>query len=123
MPTKEISRDQWIDFFDSFSQRHKGWLVKIEVLNLELGDQLKASDLALESITAEIDENGEEKILVNVGEEPDSRISHTIAAPGKVWLKQTEEGADEAIDIESETGAMIVSFRSAVLPELVDSLA
>jgi hypothetical protein len=123
MPTKEISRDQWIDFFDSFSQRHKGWLVKIEVLDLELGDQLEASDLALEGITAEIDESGEEKILVIAGEEPDSRISHTIAAPYKVWIKQTEEGADEALDIETETGAMIVSFRSAVLPEMVGSLA
>jgi hypothetical protein len=122
MPTKEISRDRWVDFFDSFSQQHKGWLITIEVLDLELGDQVEASSLALEGITAEINESGEDKIIVIAGKEPDSHISHTIAAPRKVWLKQTEEGADEALDIESDTGAVIVSFRSAVLPELVDSL-
>jgi hypothetical protein len=123
MPTKEISRDQWIDFFDSFSQQHKGWLITIEVLDLELGDQVEASDLALEGITAEINESGKDTIIVMAGKEPDSHISHTIVAPGKVWLKQTEEGADEALEIESEAGAVIVSFRSAVPPELVDSLA
>jgi hypothetical protein len=123
MPTKEISRDQWIDFFDSFSQQHRGWLVKIEVLDLELGDQVEASDLALEGITAEIEESGEDRIIVIAGKEPGSHISHTIVAPGKVWLKQTEEGADEALEIEAETGAVIISFRSAVLPELVDTVA
>jgi hypothetical protein len=39
-----------------------------------------------------------------------------------VWIKQNEQGADEALEIESPAGAVLVRFKSAVLPELVDGI-
>jgi hypothetical protein len=119
MPTKEIPRDGWVAFFDSFSQQHRGWLISLEVLDHEFGDQVEASGLPLEGISAEIDSSAD-RIEIIAGKEPDSHITHTIIAPASVWLKQTEEGADEALEIESDGSAVIIHFRSAVRPEMVD---
>jgi hypothetical protein len=123
MPTEEIPRKEWATFFDGFSQRHQGWLVTVEVLGPDIGDQVEARELPLEGITAELSDSGEDEVEIFVGTNPDSHVSHKITAPEHVYLKQTEQGADEALEITSKEMAAIIRFRSAVPPELVDGLA
>ena len=50
--TREIKREEWSDFFDAFSRRHEGWLVTIELLDKDLGDQIEVRDKALKGIVA-----------------------------------------------------------------------
>ena|ERR1044071_1979905 len=112
MSTREIQRDEWREFFDSFSKQHQGHLVTIEVLGMDVGDQVEARRLPLEGITVEFGNGEEAQFEVIAGERPDSHISHTIASPMRVWVKQTEEGADEVLEIESESGTVFLLFRS-----------
>ncbi|HLF82777.1 MAG TPA: DUF5335 family protein [Blastocatellia bacterium] len=121
MPTQEILRDEWALYFEEFSRRHQGWLVTVEILGLDIGDQVQVRNLPLEGITVETNDDGDEMTII-AGSRPDARISHTICAPLRVWVKQNEQGADEALEIESPAGAVLVRFRSAVLPELVDGI-
>ena len=121
MPTQEISRNEWAGYFEEFSRRHQGWLVTVEILGLDIGDQVQVRNLPLEGITVETNDDGDEMTII-AGSRPDARISHTIRAPLRVWVKQNEQGADEALEIESPAGAVLVRFRSAVLPELVDGI-
>jgi hypothetical protein len=122
MATREIPRGEWAAFFDGFSQRHKGWLVTIEMLNPEIGDQIQARDLPLEGITLDRNGRGDDSIEVIAGAKAESHISHSIGGPLRVWLKQTREGADEVLEIESRSGAVLLRFRVAVLPEMVDGV-
>jgi hypothetical protein len=122
MPTQEILRSEWGTFFDSFSNRHRGWLVTLEIMNPEIGDQTVARDMPLEGITAELNEQGADEIEIVVGSQPDSHVSDTVVAPSNVWLKSTEEGADEALEIQGETKTALIRFRSAVRPEFVDGI-
>lgn len=122
MPTQEIPSHEWIRFFDEFSRRHKGWLVTIEMMQTDLGDQTQARNLPLEGITVEPNEVGEYQITIMAGARPEARISHTVDTPRRVWLKQSEHGADEALEIESFNGIVLVRFRSAVLTESVDGI-
>lgn len=123
MATREIPREEWIEFFDGFSRQHEGWLVTVEVLSSELGAQVEARELRLEGITADLKGDGEDTISIMVGETPDDHVTHTITAPSHVRLEQTQEGANEALQIESASGAMtLLRFRSAVLPEMVDGV-
>lgn len=121
MPTKEILRDEWARYFEEFSRRHQGWLVTVEVLGLDIGDQVQVRNLPLEGITVETNDDGYEMTII-AGSRPDARISRTVRAPVRVWVKQNEQGADEALEIESPAGAVLVRFRSAILPELVDGI-
>src|SRR5438128_4260666 len=95
MPTQEIPHYEWERFFDEFSRVHRGWLVTIEMLGLEIGDQVQVRNLPLDGIAIEPNEIGEDQITIIAGAQGDARISHTIDAPDRVWLKQNDEGADE----------------------------
>jgi hypothetical protein len=123
MATREIPREEWIEFFDGFSRQHEGWLVTVEVLGSELGAQVEARELRLEGITADLKGDDEDTISIMVGETPDDHVTHTITAPSHVRLEQTQEGANEALQIESgDRVTTLLRFRSAVLPEMVDGV-
>jgi len=122
MPTREIQSKEWVRFFDSFSNRHRGWLVTLEIMDPEIGDQTKARDLPLEGITTELNERGPDNIEIVVGSQPDRQVSETIVNPKEVWIKSSDEGADEVLEIKGEKETVLIRFRSAILPELVDGL-
>src|SRR6185503_13042301 len=108
MTTIEINRDKWREFFDDFSRQHQGQLVTIEMLGPDLGDQVEASLLPLEGIVVESGDGSELQIEIIAGEKPDSHISHTISSPSSIWHKQTDEGDDEALEIESADGTVLL---------------
>ena len=123
MATREIPRDEWVAFFDGFSRQYKGWLVTIEVLGSELGAQVEARELRLEGISADLKGGDEDTISIMVGETPDDHVTHTITQPTSIRLEQTQEGANEALQIESgDRVTTLLRFRSAMLPEMVDGV-
>lgn len=119
--TTEVPRAEWMSFCDSFTRKHEGWLVTIEVFGEEEGSGVEAAEMALEGVTADLHEGGD-MITVMVGE-PDSRLSHAIANPTYVAVKQSEEGADESLCVRTrEGGTTLVSFRSPVRTDELDGL-
>jgi len=120
---REISRDEWAGFLDSFSRQHEGWLVRLEVLGAEIGAQVEAQELPLEGITAELKGGGEGAVTIILGGGSRERVTHNISRPTHVRIEQTESGADMTLQIESGGGVTtLVRFRSAVLPETVDGV-
>jgi len=123
MKTKQIARNEWPKFFDSFSRQHQGWLVTLEILATDIGAQVEERELAFEGIVDEWDEALGNQIIIMTGAKPDDHITHTISRPTNVSLEQTDEGADVALAITSEAGAMaLLRFRAPTLPEMVDGV-
>lgn len=121
--TREIARNDWPDFFDGFSRRHEGWLVTIELLDKELGAQIEVKNQKLKGIVAERRKDPK-TIDIFVGNSPDESSTHIIDKPTKVWIEETDEGAEAAVEIESEDHATtLLTFKSAALPETVDGVA
>ena len=124
MQTKEIAKNEWTQFFDSFSRKHQGWLVSVEIFGPEIGAQVEQRQMTLEGITDEWDEIEGNTIIIMTGAKTEGHISHSITHPTAVSVEQTDEGADAALAIKSEDGATtLLRFRSAVLPEMVDAVA
>ena len=123
MQTKQIERNEWPSFFDGFSRKHEGWLVTLEVFQPEIGAQVAEHDLALEGVTAELDNGDKARIEIMMGAKPERHVTHTIADPIEVSLEHTDEGADHALAIKSgDEATTLLRFRSAVLPEMVDAM-
>ena len=123
MQTRQIPKNEWPAFFDRFSRQHKGWLVKLEILNPDLGAQVEETGLALAGLTDEWDETKGNTVMIMAGNEPDDHVTHSISNPTAVSLEQTDEGADVALSIKSADGTTaLLSFRAAVLPETVDAV-
>lgn len=124
MQTKEIPKNEWTGFFDSFSRKHEGWLVNLEIFGPEIGAQVEERQLALEGITEEWNEVEGNTIMIMTGVKLDDHVTHSITHPTAVSLEQTDEGADAALAIKSDDGTTtLLRFRSAVLPEMVDAVA
>lgn len=121
MLTREVPREEWVAFFDSFSRQHEGWRVNLEVFGADIGAQVEGRDLVFEGITAELGRVGEDAIEIMVGERAEAHITHRIASPRKTNIEQTDEGADAALAIKAADGVTtLLRFRSAVLPDTVD---
>lgn len=123
MPTREISRDDWPAFFDSFSRQHEGWLSTIEVLGTDLGAQIEAHEQPLAGVTADLRGGDQDIVSILIGATPDKHVAHMIHAPTHVRLKETDSGAHEALHVESRGGATtLLRFRSAMLPTELDGV-
>jgi hypothetical protein len=123
MPTQEIPRDEWNNFFDVFSRQHEGWLATLETFGPDIGAQEEAHELPFESISITSGNNGTDAIAIDLGKTPEDHFTHRITEPEHVWLEQTSGGANAALEIESENETKtLLRFRSALLPEMVDGV-
>ena len=59
MKTRQIPRNEWAAFFDSFSRQHEGWRATLEIFGPDIGDQIEERELTLEGVTAELAEAGD----------------------------------------------------------------
>jgi hypothetical protein len=110
MISREISRSAWTVLFDSFSRRHDGWLVNIE---LDGENQAReVSSLALEGITVD-EKGGEHVISISVGQAPEQRLTHVVFCPSHVHLEHTRDGLEKAIVIEAPAGKTRISLCAA----------
>jgi hypothetical protein len=122
MQTRQIPKSEWPAFLDRFSRRHEGWLVKLEILNPDLGAQVQWSGLTLKGLTDEWDEAEGNSITIMAGDQPDAHVTHSICNPTEVSLELTDGGADVALSIKSgEDTRALLSFGADVFPEPVEA--
>jgi Family of unknown function (DUF5335) len=123
MVTLEIPRQDWTRRLDEFTAVHEGWLVSLDILGPNLGSQPELANLPLLGVSAD-PVSADRKIVVSVARGGSAHFSHVIDAVTRVYLEQTEDGADAALQIESADGTTaILRFRAAALPETVDGVA
>jgi uncharacterized protein DUF5335 len=122
VPTQAIPREQWKNFFDSFSRQHEGWLATLEIFDTDLGAQEEARELPLTGISLSSAKN-EDGIALSLGKDPGDHITHIINEPEQVWVETTSEGVNVALEIESKDQTKtLLRFHSPVPPELVDGM-
>src|SRR5262245_10210467 len=97
MATREIPRHEWVAFLDTFSRTHLGWLVTVEVMGEEIGNQTEVRSLPFAGISADVKDN-ESRIEITLGMDPNAGITRGISAPQAVYVKQDDAGAASAED-------------------------
>jgi hypothetical protein len=121
MKNREIPRGEWQEFFEGFSRRHQNWLATLEVLGKRLGAQIEARELPLRGAFFEVRDDA---ITLVMGRDADKQLEHAVRAPRRLWLELAENGAEAALEIESEGGIKtILEFRAVAAPEAVDGRA
>lgn len=121
--TIEVPRDQWIGFLDEFSRAHRGWRARLEVFGTDFGAQEETDHLPLMGVSADFKDKGRERITITLGSATDNHVSHSVEHPTRVQFEQTDDGADQALQIESGDGlATLLRFLSPARPEAVDGI-
>jgi len=116
MATRDIPREQWIRYFDDFSNKHEGWIVTLEVIGSDIGDQEETKGLPMVGISADVKDR-ENRIEIIVGGRQDANVTRIINNPKRVWVKESKIPGDEAIEVESGDGTRSVLTFHHILPE------
>ncbi len=110
MRTVDVPRRDWARTLDKFSALHEGSLVSLDVLAPSFGVQPQIRELPLRGVTAESGPGGG-AIVIAAARADGEQITHLIPSPTYVRIARTNEGADVALEIESEEGlAAILRF-------------
>ncbi len=122
MQTQEISNNRWVEFFDSFSRQHQGWMVNVEITANGQKKQLEARELPLEGIAASLKDK-EDTISIILAKGRNEYMEHNVSGARRVLLEKTDEGADVGLRIEAADGSQTrVQFRSPAMPETLDGV-
>ena len=116
LQTLEITRDEWLPFFDAFSGMHRGWLVTLEVRGESFDAEVRAAGVPFEEIAAEGGRDGD-RISIVLRPNSADEINHVVESPAHVWLRQEEALSDAALEIQSARGTTtLLKFTAADLP-------
>ena len=116
MQTRQIPKSEWPAFLNSFSSRHQGWLVNLEVFGPDIGAQVEGTRLMLEGLTGEWNEPKGNTIAIMAGEKPDDHVTHSISRPTEISIEKTDSGEDAVLSIKGEDGTRtLITFVYAVL--------
>ena len=116
MGTREIAREQWNRYFDDFSKRHEGWIVTLEVIGADIGDQEEANGLPLVGISADLKDR-EDRLEIITGGKTNEDVTRFVDTPKHVWVKESKTPGDEAVEIESEDGTRTLLTFQHITPE------
>ncbi len=115
----EITRDEWLPFFDAFSGMLRGSRVTVEVRGAPSGGDVRTTDVPFEEIAAEGGRGGE-RISIVLRPTQSDEVSHVVEAPLHVWLRQTSGSPEGDLEIQSARGTTtLLRFSGFELPRPV----
>lgn len=108
MATTDIPREEWSDFFDELGLQYEGWRTTVETIEGvgEEEEDIETRECTIESMNAEL-EDGEDMIVISFTND----APLTVTAPIRVSMEDSEEGRDNLLEIESETGLVRLWLR------------
>ena len=117
-----IPLEEWNEILEAFSARHQGWLVRMEVHDLETGEDVGSQFMPL--LCVELDTEDSKNPRINVTVDRDQQlIKHVLFRPSRLILHLSADGADESLNVESLHTSTTIRFRASVLPDIVDGVA
>jgi hypothetical protein len=97
---KQIPAEQWVEFFDTFTNGNRGRLIDLEVVDRELGDETPVKEQPLWSLIYDPANKGND-LTIEIGRDQVA-YGHTIEAPNEVWQEQDDNGKVVALGIKAD---------------------
>jgi Family of unknown function (DUF5335) len=102
----------WKEFFDTFSERHAGWLVQVETHDSQT-DETSASQVAsLHSIELDLVDEKNPRIDLTVLCES-KELKHILFKPSQVTLYISEQNGEDSLRISSLNTDTTIRIRGA----------
>jgi hypothetical protein len=93
----QVPREEWKDFFVTFSNGNRGRMLSLEVLDPESGDSGQFKQGKLLAVDYDPVDKGNDIVVTTGTDEVD--YTHTIEAPVEVWQAQQDSGQVAALEI------------------------
>lgn len=116
MKSREIDPTAWRQFTEAFSHQHEGWLVSLFVERLNGERDYVVRDVPFHGMAIQTD--GQREAVVVMVDGGPQHLTHTIEGPRSIVVTETDEGAESAVSITQETGAVITTEFRTPMPTL-----
>lgn len=103
---QQIPRDQWQDFFTTFSNGNRGRQIGLEFFDQVTGDTGVQNQGQLMAVDCDSVDKGND-IVITTGE-VEIGYSHTVKAPAEVWQAQHDNGEISALEIIDQNNSKTV---------------
>jgi hypothetical protein len=121
MKRREIAREEWKTFLESFNGQHEGWLVLVDRFDEFLDETMETRhhDGALRGLQSE---GG--SIALAVDDRASGHLEkESIQHPQRIVLEQSEDDVDTTLEIDGPQSCLILRFRTPMPSEMVDGIA
>ena len=121
MRRREIAREEWREFFDSFNGQHEGWLMGVDRFDEFLDESVETRhrDGALRGL-----QSNHGAVALAVDDRSSGHLeTECIQNPQRIVLEQSEDEIDTALEIEGAQSCIIVRFWNPMPVEMVDGIA
>src|SRR5262245_8426326 len=122
MSAVAIRPEEWKELLEAFTARHRGWLVRIEIHDVQTEEDVGSQYKPLHSV--ELDTGYPTNLRINATLGSEQNLSkHVLFRPSRLMLQLTADGADESLNIQSLNTSTTIRFRASVLPDVVNGIA
>jgi hypothetical protein len=112
MAAREIPPERWVTFVETFRRNHEGWPIVLEVLRSGTIETI-IRNLALTDIEVDLRDDRKHSISISAGEEAGQCMTHLVQNPIRMELYTAEDGAQQALRIDSEEAeTTLLRFRA-----------
>ena len=121
MRRREIAREEWQEFFDSFSGQHEGWLVGVDRFDEFLNETVETRHLdgALRGVQSD-----DGAVALAVDDRSTGHLeTESIQDPMRIVLEQSEDEVDTALEIDGPQSCIILRFHSPMPAKMIDGIA
>jgi hypothetical protein len=120
MPTRDVPRDQWPDFLEGFSRRHRAWLATVD----QSADVIRggSAEAPLGAVTAT--RRGRDVAAIEIEFAGDGHVPLRVDHPQILRVSHAGDGAETGLEIVDGDGVSTrVGFRATARPEMLDGMA
>jgi Family of unknown function (DUF5335) len=108
--TIEVPKENWTIFLNALNKRTAGRPVRIEVENMDIGDQQMARQIPLQEISYETKGSDRGSIEIRVGYDTGDvrELTHWVSNASRLYIQENDNGEPECIEIESTDGGKLL---------------
>ncbi len=104
--TIEVPKENWTNFLNNLNRQTGGRPVRIEVENMDIGDQQMVRELPLQEISYESKGSDAGSIEIRVGYDTGDyrELTHWVSNASRMYIQENDNGTLECIEIEASDG-------------------
>jgi hypothetical protein len=109
----------WKEFFETFSERHEGWLVQVEIHDSQTDEIVASQITSLHSIDLDLEDEKNPRINVTVLYD-NKELKHILFRPSQVSLHISEQDGEDSLRISSLNADTTIRIRGTRKVDALD---
>ncbi len=103
--TRDIPRNDWIQYLANFTRENRGAHAVLEVLGEGVGRQVATEDRPFDGISADV-KDSENTVWIAFGSTPDNHFTHGVHGATAIRVRPATVDSGAAIEVDAQDGTI-----------------